>query len=173
MATVVGPREKRDRLMLHALVERRLGLEEEARMFKARASELTHKEAELRDEVATLDAILGATPPPAPVETPTAATAPASMAAPLAAPSARKRRRKGSRLQEMLPKMRTAFASVGFNTEQVAEMIEGEEASEYRKAYFAAWSLVRDLLEDGALVVASEEGSGPRRKRTYRFTGAE
>ena len=98
------------------------------------------------------------TPAPAP---PTAPPAPV-----------RKRRRKGSRREQMLPRLREKFGHGVFGVEDVTDVLLQDEPGERRKAYFAAWSLCRDLAEDGVLVAVSEEGSGKRVKRTYKFAEA-
>ena len=163
-------REKREHLILASLLERRVGVEEELRDARAHLTELSRREAELRDEVAALDGILGAVPAPPPAPPPPApASAPASAADVAPAPTARKRRRKGTRREEMLPKLRAKFGSGPFSTEDVTDALLEAEPGERRKAYFAAWSLVRDLAEDGIVAIAAEEGSGPRKRRTYRF----
>lgn len=172
-------KNQREQLILSALLERRLAVEEEARHLKARAIEMTRADAELRDEIAALDAILGARvqPPPTAPSVPTALTVAATPAevapsAPSEGTTKKKRRRKGSRREEMLPAMRAKFGTGTFDTEGVTDLILAAEGGERRKVYFAAWSLIRDLAEDGVIEVASEEGSGPRKKRTYRFAEA-
>lgn len=164
-------REKRERLILASLLERRVGVEEELRDARAHLTEVTRREAELRHEIAALDGILGAIPAPPPAPPPPAAqaSAPASAADVAPAPAARKRRRKGTRREEMLPKLRAKFGSGPFSTEEVTDALLEAEPGERRKAYFAAWSLVRDLAEDGVVAVVTEEGSGPRKRRSYRF----
>lgn len=165
-------REKRERLILASLMERRVAVEEESRRLRTELQELARREAELRTEIVTLDAILGALPLPAKEsEAPSLFERAPAPAQPRAAPT-RKRRRKGSRREQMLPKLREKFGSGAFTAEDVTNVILDEEPGERRKAYFAAWSLCRDLAEDGVTVVVSEEGSGKRAKRTYRFANA-
>ena len=65
--------------------------------------------------------------------------------------------------------MRVKFGSRSFATEDVTDAILAEEGGERRRAYFAAWSVVKDLVEDGVVEVVAEEGSGRRKRRTYRF----
>jgi hypothetical protein len=164
-------RARRERLILSALMERRVAVEEESRRLRAELQDLAKREAELRDEIVTLDGILGALPqPPKENEPPSifTPTPPPQAAAPV--PQAqRKRRRKGSRREQMLPRLQQKFASGVFTTEDVTNVILEDEPGERRKAYFAAWSLCRDLAEDGLVVVVSEEGTGRRAKRTYKF----
>ncbi len=164
-------KERRERLILTSLMERRVAVEEETRRIRSELAELTHRETELREEIVALDAILGALPQPvreseAPslfAKTP----APAAPAPPPAAP--KKRRRKGSRREQMLPRLKEKFGAGVFGVEEVTDMLLADEPGERRKAYFAAWSLCRDLAEDGVIVAVSEEGSGKRVKRTYKF----
>ena len=165
-------RERRERLILSSLMERRVAVEEESRRLRTDLQEMGKREAELRTEIVTLDAILGALPQPTKEN-----EAPSLFARPPAPPPAataatRKRRRKGSRREQMIPKLREKFGTGAFNAEDVTDAILESEPGERRKAYFAAWSLCRDLLEDGVTVVVSEEGSGKRLKRTYRFAEA-
>lgn len=171
-------KERREKLVLAALMERRVAVEEETRRLRAELGELSRREVELRDEVATLDAILGAMPePPKENEAPSlfqaaAPPAPAPTRPPAPAAAVKKRRRKGSRREQMLPKLKDKFGSGVFGVEEVTDLLLVDEPGERRKAYFAAWSLCRDLAEDGVLVTVSEEGSGKRMKRTYRFADA-
>ena len=167
-------RDRREKLILSALMERRVAVEEETRRLRQELTELTRREAELRDEIGTLDAILGALPqPPKENEAPSLfATVPMNPPAPIPAALPKKRRRKGSRREQMLPKLREKFGPGVFGVEEVTDLLLQEEPGERRKAYFAAWSLCRDLAEDGILVAVSEEGSGRRMKRTYKFADA-
>lgn len=164
-------REKRERLMLTALLERRVSVEEETRRLRADLTELTRREAELRDEIAALDAILGAIPEPKKESEPPSLfiRAPTPAATP---PTKRKRRRKGSRREQMLPTLRARFGGGAFTTDDVTNLILEEEPGERRKAYYAAWSLCRDLEEDGVITVVAQEGSGKRTKKTFTFVKA-
>ena len=72
----------------------------------------------------------------------------------------------------MLPILRAKFGAGVFGVDDVTSLLLVDEPGERRKAYFAAWSLCRDLAEDGILVTVSEEGSGKRVKRTYKFAEA-
>jgi hypothetical protein len=162
-------RDKRERLILASLMERRVAVEEESRRLRNELQEMGKREAELRTEILALDQILGALPqPPKENEAPSLFVRAPPPAHPPAAP-ARKRRRKGSRREQMIPRLRAKFGSGAFTTEDVTDVILADEPGERRKAYFAAWSLCRDLGEDGVTVVVSEEGTGKRTKRTYRF----
>jgi hypothetical protein len=165
-------RERRERLILSSLMERRVAVEEESRRLRTDLTEMGKREAELRTEILALDQILGALPqPPKENEAPSLfARAPPPAQAP-AAPT-RKRRRKGSRREQMLPRLREKFGTGTFNAEDVTNVVLEIEPGERRKAYFAAWSLCRDLAEDGISVVVSEEGTGKRLKRTYKFAEA-
>ena len=164
-------RDRRERLILTALMERRVSLEEETRRLRSDLTDLTRREGELRDEISTLDAILGALPQPPKESEPPSLFTPAPVPAPAPPPAAapRKRRRKGSRREQMLPKLRDRFGRGVFGVEDVTNLLVQEEPGDRRKAYFAAWSLCRDLAEDGVLVAVAEEGSGKRVKRTYKF----
>ena len=165
-------RERRERLILSSLMERRVAVEEESRHLRNELQEMGKREAELRTEILALDAILGALPqPPKENEAPSLFARVPTPAPPAAAPS-RKRRRKGSRREQMLPRLREKFGTGTFTAEDVTNVILELEPGERRKAYFAAWSLCRDLSEDGLTIVVSEEGTGKRMKRTYRFAPA-
>lgn len=167
-------KEKREKLILSALMERRVSVEEETKRLRSELSDLTRREQELRDEILTLDAILGALPQPPKENDAPSLFAPTPAPAPpaVAAPPPMKRRRKGSRREQMLPLLKEKFGGGVFGVEDVTDLLLAEEPGERRKAYFAAWSLVRDLAEDGVLVTVSEEGTGKRVKRTYRFADA-
>lgn len=164
-------REGRDQLILSSLLERRLTVEEELRRLGVQASELSRREADLKAEIATLDGILGVVPEVPPSPTPASEPLP-SVDESLTAPHARKRRRKGSRREQMLPRIREAFGTGIFEVEGVLDVLLKEEPGDRRKAYFAAWALVRDLTEDGVVAIVTEHGTGPRKKRTFRFAEA-
>ena len=162
-------RERRERLILASLMERRVAVEEESRRLRNDLQEMGKREAELRTEILALDQILGALPqPPKENEAPSLFARAPTPVQPTPAPT-RKRRRKGSRREQMLPRLREKFGTGTFTAEDVTNVILEVEPGERRKAYFAAWSLCRDLAEDGITVVVSEEGTGKRMKRTYRF----
>ena len=57
-------REKRERLILDSLMERRVAVEEESRRLRNELQEMGKREAELRTEILALDQILGALPQP-------------------------------------------------------------------------------------------------------------
>jgi hypothetical protein len=69
----------------------------------------------------------------------------------------------------MLPRLRGKFGVGVFGVDDVTDLLLVDEPGERRKAYFAAWSLCRDLAEDGVIVTVSEEGTGKRMKRTFKF----
>jgi hypothetical protein len=159
----------RERLIRDDLGERRAVTDAEIARIREDLEILDRRERELREEVALLDEILTAIPvPPKESEAPSLFASPPRAASPAAPP--RKRRRKGSRQEQMLPRLRERFGSRAFTTEDVTDLIVQAEGGERRNAYFAAWSLVRDLADDGVIAVAFEEGRGTRKKRTYRFT---
>ena len=168
-------KEKRERLILTSLLERRVAAEEEGRSLRSDLTDLSRREIELREEIVALDAILGALPEPAKeneapslfVKTPAPEPAPPAREAPKP-----RRRRKGGRRAQMLPLLRERFGEKVFGTEDVTDVVQKLEGGDRRKAYFAAWSLTRDLEEDGVIAVVSEEGSGKRKKKTYRFAPA-
>ncbi|HEV8594151.1 MAG TPA: hypothetical protein VGR51_01310 [Thermoplasmata archaeon] len=165
--------ERRQQLVLRHLAERRAATDGEAERLRAELADLIHRELELRDEIATLDAILGALPvPPKENEAPSLFTpTPRPAAPPPMAAAPKKRRRKGSRREQMLPRLREKFGGGVFGVEDVTDVLLQEEPGERRKAYFAAWALCRDLAEDGILVAVSEEGTGRRKRRIYKFAG--
>src|SRR2546422_11125115 len=92
-------RDRRERLILNSLMERRLAVEEETRRLRAELTELTRREAELREEILALDQILGALPvPPKENEAPSLFTpAPAPPPAAPPAPAKHRRRRRTPR----------------------------------------------------------------------------
>ena len=171
---MIEDRDRRERLILGALMERRVAVEEETKRLRQELTDMSRRENELRDEISTLDAILGALPqPPKENEAPSLFTPapPPAPATPAEAPK-KKRRRKGSRREQMLPKLHTKFGAGVFGVEDVTDLLLVDEPGERRKAYFAAWSLCRDLAEDGILTAVTEAGTGKRAKRTYRFADA-
>jgi|SRR3990170_5608968 len=165
-------RERRERLILASLMERRVAVEEESRRLRNDLQEMGKREVELRTEILALDQILGALPQPPKENEAPSLFARAPTPAPVPAAPTRKRRRKGSRREQMMPRLREKFGTGAFTAEDVTNVILEDEPGERRKAYFAAWSLCRDLAEDGITIVVSEEGTGKRLKRTYRFAEA-
>jgi len=167
-------REKREGLILASLLERRVRVEEEGRQLRTQIAEASRRELEMKEEIITLDAILGAVPEPPPIPVPTAdsSLAPSTPGSDVV-PAARKRRRQGSRRESMLPRMREKLGTGVFAVDDVLDLLLQEEPGERRKVYFAAWALVRDLLQDEILGVVTEEGTGPRKKRTFRFRSGE
>ena len=168
-------KERREKLILSALMERRVAVEEETKRLRAELTDFARREQDLRDEILTLDAILGALPqPPKENEAPSLfAPTPAPAPPPVvAAPPAKKRRRKGSRREQMMPVLKEKFGAGVFGVDDVTDLLLVDEPGERRKAYFAAWSLCRDLAEDGLIITVSEEGSGKRMRRTFRFGNA-
>jgi len=167
-------REMREGLILASLLERRVKVEEEGRQIHAQIAEASRRELEMREEIATLDAILGAVPAPPPIPVPAAESlvSPSTPGSEVV-PAAKRRRRHGSRRESMLPKMREKLGTGVFAVDDVLELLLQEEPGERRRAYFAAWALVRDLAEDKIIGVVTEEGTGPRKKRTFRFRSAD
>src|SRR2546426_9091057 len=121
---------KRQQVLSH-LAERREATEAEAAHLRAELEVLTRREAELRAEVATLDAILAAIPePPKESEAPSLFASPPKAPPPLlgaATLPTRRRRRKGTRREQLLPQMRVKFGSRPFTTEDVTDAILTEE----------------------------------------------
>lgn len=167
-ATLELGRVERERLILDSLLERRLAAEQELRDTRTHLGELSRRESELKDEIAILDGILGAVPAPAPAPSPLP-PAPVGPYAPEASAPANRRRRAGTRRAQMLPRMREKLGTAAFAVDDVLDLLLAEEPGERRKVYFAAYSLVRDLMEDGVIAVATEEGAGARKRRTFRF----
>jgi len=161
----------REHLIRTHLDGRRAATDAEVSRLREEIEALGRREAVLREEVALLDAILEAIPaPPKESEAPSL-FAPSPRPAPPTTPVSvvRKRRRKGSRREQMLPVLKEKFGAEAFRVEDVTDLVLEAQGGERRAAYFAAYSLVQDLAEDGAITVASEEGTGMRKKRTYRF----
>lgn len=170
---IIGGTDPGKRLgeILGHLARHRAATDEEAGRLRTELENLTRRETLLREEITALDTILLALPhPPKESEAPSlfvSAPKPAQAEPPAAPP--RRRRRKGTRREEMLPRLREKVGTRTFTTKDVTDALLEAELGERRKAYFAAWSLVRDLVEDSVVAVVAEEGSGPRKKRTYRF----
>ena len=173
-------RETRQQVILDHIVKHRAAMEEETQRLRVELADLARREAVLRDEIASLDAILAAIPEPPKESQAPSLFASAPMPEPVPTPSVpasvgtprAKRRRKGSRREQLLPMMRERFSSRAFMTEDVTDLLLEAEPGERRKAYFAAWAIVRDLAREGAIEVVAVEGTGPRKRRTYRFAEA-
>ena len=175
-------RESRDRLIMEALIARRLSTEKEMSGINAELEQLRRQEEVLVEEMRLLDEILGAVPttplprpraepeqvhtvlsppPMPPSETPTPA-------APAAEQDERKRR-KGLRRGELAELLQKRFSDKEFTLDQVVEILIEIEPGDRRKAYHAAWRTI-GILEDAKLVtVISETPSGKGVRKTYKM----
>jgi hypothetical protein len=180
-------RETRDRLIMEALIARRLSTEKEMSTISVELEKLRRQEQVLTEEVRLLDEILGAvpatpvvrsrmepeqvhtilSPPPAPE---IQEEAPEQVSA--AAETDDKKRRKGLRRGELANLLRQRFGDKEFSLDDVVGLLLEVEPGDRRKAYHAAWRTVGLLEESKAVQVVSETPSGKGVKKTYRMTPA-
>ena len=177
-------RETRDRIIMEALIARRLSTEKEIGGIAAELEQLKRQEQLLAEEMRLLDEILGAVPavpPPRPrndaeqvhtiLSPPPIPPADASVAKP-ASPEGDQgegRRRKGLRRGELANLLHKRFADKEFTLDQVVEVLLEIEPGDRRKAYHAAWRTI-GILEDGKTVqVISETPSGKGVRKTYKL----
>jgi len=181
-------RETRDRLIMEALIARRLSTEKEMSGISTELERLKRQEQVLVDEVRLLDEILGAvpstpvsrprleqeqvhtilSPPPVPE---VQEQAPEPKAAPETEDE--KKRRKGLRRGELSDLLRKRFSDKEFSLDQVVEVLLEVEPGDRRKAYHAAWRTVGILEESKSVQVVSETPSGKGVRKTYKMTAAE
>jgi len=180
-------REARDKLIMEALIARRLSTEKEMSTISTELDRLKRQETILTEEVRLLDEILGAVPAmpvarsrmePEQVHTilspPPAPDFP-EPAPPLAIPSEPvddKKRRKGLRRGELAELLRKRFADKEFTLDEVVELLVEVEPGDRRKAYHAAWRTVGILEEANAVRVVSETPSGKGTRKTYKMVTA-
>jgi len=179
-------RESRDRLIMEALIARRLSTEKEMSGISTELEQLRRQEQILVEEMKLLDEILGAvpsTPVPRPrneaeqVHTvlspppmPPSENPPSSASA---ADSDDKKRRKGLRRGELAEFLLKRFTDKEFTLDQVVEILIEIEPGDRRKAYHAAWRTI-GILEDAKLVtVISETPSGKGVRKTYKMSPAQ
>jgi len=177
-------REARDKLIMEALIARRLSTEKEMSMISADLEKLKRQEVVLTEEIKLLDEILGAvpavpvarsrmepeqvhtilSPPPAPEfqEGP-------PLAVPTAEPVDDRKRRKGLRRGELAELLRKRFADREFTLDEVVELLVEVEPGDRRKAYHAAWRTVGILEESKAVKVVAETPSGKGVRKTYKM----
>lgn len=181
-------RETRDRLIMEALIARRLSTEKEMVKITIDLENLRRQETVLSEEVKLLDEILGAVPstpivrprpepeqvhtilsPPMPAPEPQAQTGP---------PAAdtetvdEKRRRKGLRRDELADILKKRFGENEFSLDQVVDILLEVEPGDRRKAYHAAWRTCGILEGSKTIEVISETPSGKGVRKVYKIKSA-
>ncbi len=176
-------RESRDRLIMEALIARRLTTEKEMSKISSELENLRRQELILSEEVKLLDEILGAIPavpvqrpslepervhtilsPPTPLQdemkqTPTAPSVEDT-----------KKRRKGLKRDELATILTQRFGENEFTLDQVVDILLEVEPGDRRKAYHAAWRTIGILEESKVVQVVSETPSGKGVKKTYKIS---
>ncbi len=176
-------RESRDRLIMEALIARRLTTEKEMSKISTDLENLRRQELVLSEEVKLLDEILGAIPvapiqkssiepervhtilsPPMPIQdeskkTPTAPSAEVT-----------KKRRKGLKRDELAAILIQRFGENEFTLDQVVDILLEVEPGDRRKAYHAAWRTIGILEKSKIVQVVSETPSGKGVKKTYKIS---
>jgi hypothetical protein len=180
-------REARDKLIMEALIARRLSTEKEMSTISVELERLRRQELVLTEEVRLLDEILGAVPAvpvarsrlePEQVHTilsPPPAPEFQEAAPPLAVPAEPiddRRRRKGLRRGELADLLRKRFTDREFSLDEVVELLLEVEPGDRRKAYHAAWRTVGILEEAKAVTVVSETPSGKGTRKIYKMISA-
>jgi hypothetical protein len=171
----------RDRMVLEALLERRLELDEERKKLDADMAKLRTDSDRLAAELLILDEMLGTTKAETRVTFATVAaqTAPsfptAATASPPPPPAPRRpaahvKFRKGSVGQKIWPTVVQRYGEVEFGVDEVVALL-GEESPDTKHTYEAAWRLCNELIERKVLLVTSQSKSG--RGFTKRFRIAE
>jgi len=176
-------REARDKLIMEALIARRLATEKEITTVNSELEKLRRQESILIEEIKLLDDILGAVPaapsrPKIEVEQVHTILSPPPVPeteeeTPVAAASQEvddKRRRKGLRRGELADLLRKRFTDKEFTLDEVVEVLLEVEPGDRRKAYHAAWRTVGILEESKDVVVVSETPSGKGVRKTYKMS---
>ena len=178
-------RETRDRLIMEALIARRLSTEKEMNVINSELEKLRRQEQLLVEEMKLLDEILGAvpsTPIPRPRHEPEQVhtilspppVPPSEVSAPPTATMAQedeeRKRRKGLRRGELADMLRKRFADKDFTLDQVVDVLLEIEPGDRRKAYHAAWRTIGLLEESKSVTVVSETPSGKGVRKTYKMS---
>ena len=168
----------RDRMVLEALLDRRLELDEERKRLDTEMTKLRSESDRLGVELQILEEMLGATKTEgkatfasvAPTSFPQAPPSAAPQPPPPRRTAAHVRFRKGSVGQKLWPTIVQRYAEVEFGVEEVVALL-GEESPDTKHSYEAAWRLCNELIERKVLAVTSQSKSG--RGFTKRFRIAE
>jgi hypothetical protein len=168
----------RERLIVEALLDRRMELEEESQQLDAKLQNLRTESERLAQELEVIEEILGATPPelkqgfaelPPPESPPSMPPAPPTE--PVSArPASPVKFRKGSVGSKLWPKVVTKFGGQEFGVEDVVDLLK-QLSPDTKHAYESAWRLCNDLISREVLIVTSQSRSG--RGYTKRFRIAE
>jgi len=179
-------RETRDRLIMEALIGRRLSTEKEMARITTELENLRRQESVLTEEVRLLDEILGAVPSTPivrprmePEQVHTILSPPMPAPEPQTQPPApqvptvdEKRRRKGLRREELADLLRKRFGEGEFSLDQVVDVLLEVEPGDRRKAYHAAWRTCGILEEAKIIQVISETPSGKGVRKVYKLKPA-
>lgn len=176
-------RESRDRLIMEALIARRLTAEKEMSKITTELESLKRQELVLSEEVKLLDEILGALPaepvqrpslepervhtilsPPMPVQDESKQTAD------MPSDADTKKRRKGLKRDELATILNQRFGDKEFSLDQVVDVLLEVEPGDRRKAYHAAWRTIGILEKSKNVEVVSETPSGKGVKKTYKMS---
>jgi len=173
----------RDRMILEALLERRMELDEERKRLDTDMAKLRTESDRLAAELLILEEMLGTTKSETRVTfASVAAQAPGpafpTAASPAAAPvqhvprrpAAHVKFRKGSVGSLLWPTIVQRHSEGEFGVEEVVALLT-ELSPETKHSYEAAWRLCNELIERKVLVVTSQSKSG--RGFTKRFRIAE
>jgi len=182
-------RETRDKLIMEALIARRLATEQEMSRIAAELESLRRQEAVLHEEIKLLDEILGAVPSspiirsrPEPEQVPTILSPPIPVH-PESVESQNekikggddesKKRRKGLKRNELADILKKRFGQSEFSLDQVVDILLEVESGDRRKAYHAAWRTCGLLEKAKILEVISETPSGKGVKKTYKMSSVQ
>jgi len=172
----------RDRMVLEALLDRRLELDEERKRLDAEMTKLRTESDRLGAELQILEEMLGATkaepkasfasvtPAPSPFPAAPAAAHAAAPPPPPRRPTAHVRFRKGSVGAKLWPTVVELYAEREFGVEEICALLE-KESPDTKHAYEASWRLCNELIERKVLLVTTQTKSG--RGFTKRFRIAE
>jgi len=169
----------RNRMLISALLDRRIELEEDRRRIDGEMGKLRQESERLARELEVLEEMLGATRPDQrvsfasmPSQPTTFSSAPAQ--APAAAAPARPRNaphvrfRKGSVGAKLWTILQERYSHVEFGVDDVCELLK-EQSPDTKHPYEASWRLSSELVERKVFLVTSQSKSGRGFAKRFRI----
>ena len=172
----------RNRMIVDALLDRRMELEEERKRLDTEMTKLRGESDRLARELEILEEMLGATRPeqkvtfasiPAQAPSTFAPSAPSSTPAAPVRPRSTPhvRFRKGSVGSKLWPSMQERFSGIEFGVDDVCTLLK-EQSPDTKHPYEASWRLCSELIERAVFLVTSQSKSGRGFAKRFRIADA-
>ena len=166
----------RDRMIVEALLDRRMELEEERHRLDGEMVKLRGESERLARELEILEEMLGTTrpeqkvtfaAPPAPTFAAPAPSAP-TVSTPRPRAAAHVKFRKGSVGSKLWPLIQDHYSAVEFGVEEVCNLLK-DQSPETKHPYEASWRLCNELIERKVFLVTSQSKSGRGFAKRFRI----